>query len=632
MKKLFLFLFCTLVPAWAWAQSIEKIKNDPSYYWAEGTGDTMEDADADAMQQLVSQITVWVQHEMDIEVKEAGGNYQQKVKDHTNAVSAAQLTGAKSIPISPEGPARMFRYISHKAVEDMMKQRRERIVSLVKTGKKAEERLQIDDALRNYYWALVLAGNVPKEPEIDFYGDKGQASTVLPTKIKAVLSSLAGRVTNVTPDGSTKRADVFFTYAGKPVATLQYKFFDGQNYVGPVSARDGQSQVDLQPSVTDKLKITYELRFKQEAENLDPELRLAFSKRKLPVITGVSAELDMKEVKTNASERQQQEQQEAAIAASKSASEASGVRPEQSREKKQMEKETVPNPADYEAAMSRIEKAISAANPALAKDDFTPDAYKLFDTLIHTTGKLSLTGAQQYEYVKADYLVLARFMKIRMKFRNGKSFMENLVFRFNTQKKVESFAMALTQKAEADIFSASLSWPEVSRYGILRFMEDYQTAYALRRIDYLDAIFSEHALIITGTVLKPGKGTAPELSDGKNLKISPDQNISYTRLTKSEFLKRLRSQFKSREYIHLSFEENRSEVLNTNGAIAHGYAFGIQLKQIYTSPSYSDVGRLSLMLNMRNPDQPMIEVRLWQPMEATPAVLGDFLSQENMGW
>lgn len=37
-------------------------------------------------------------------------------------------------------------------------------------------------------------------------------------------------------------------------------------------------------------------------------------------------------------------------------------------------------------------------------------------------------------------------------------------------------------------------------------MEDYQTAYLLQRIDYLDKIFSDDAIIITGTMLK----TAPK--------------------------------------------------------------------------------------------------------------------------
>ena len=636
MNKLLTILLCALLlPAAAAAQSVESIKKDKSFIWGEGTGDSFDEADQAALQQLSSQISVWVESNLTVKQKEEMKNGQfnssQNVSAQTSTFTAAQLTGAKMITLSQEDPCRVFRYISQSDVNAMMEARRERVRSLVATGVKAEQRLQIDDALRNYYWALVLAGNVPGGVDVQIGSDKGSAYSLLPTKINAVVATLAGTVTSLTPEGNTKRADLYFTYAGKPVATLQFKFFDGQNNIGPVGARDGLCQVDLMKNVTDKVRVTYEVKYRQEAENLDPELRLAFQRGKLPSIKS-SFDLPLKGVKMNASAHDQQKAQQAAINASAAAADEAAMKPQEGRQKKQMDMMKVPNPADYEAVMARVERALQTANIRDVKDCFTDDAYGLFDTLVNHTGKLSLTGKQQYEFVNTGYQVLARFMKIRMKFKNGRSFMENIVFRFNNEQKIASFAFALTNKAETDIYSASLAWPQVSKYTIAAFMEDYQTAYALRRLDYLDAIFSERALIITGTVLKPGKGIARELHDGQQLSLNPNEpKITYTRLTKSEFLKRLAMQFKSREYIHLTFEENVSKVI-TNENLPGASAFGIQLKQIYTSPSYSDEGRLSLMLNMVKPDSPMIEVRLWQPMEAKPADLGEFLSAENMGY
>ena len=71
MKKLLTILLCALmVPAMAEAQSAESIKKDKSYIWAEGTGDTVDDADQDALQQLSSQISVWVESKLTVEQKE----------------------------------------------------------------------------------------------------------------------------------------------------------------------------------------------------------------------------------------------------------------------------------------------------------------------------------------------------------------------------------------------------------------------------------------------------------------------------------------------------------------------------------------------------------------------------------
>jgi hypothetical protein len=42
------------------------------------------------------------------------------------------------------------------------------------------------------------------------------------------------------------------------------------------------------------------------------------------------------------------------------------------------------------------------------------------------------------------------------------------------------------------------SWSEYSRVTIINFIENYKTAYALKRLDYIESIFSDNALIIVG--------------------------------------------------------------------------------------------------------------------------------------
>lgn len=156
------------------------------------------------------------------------------------------------------------------------------------------------------------------------------------------------------------------------------------------------------------------------------------------------------------------------------------------------------------------------------------------------------------------------------------------------------------------------------------FLEDYQTAYALKRLDYLKQIFSDNAIIITGTVLKPTQGIFNQ--EGRSIEFGNNEKVQYRRLTKEEYLKRLSGHFKSREYIHLTFEDNITRIINTGGLLPDGAAFGIQIKQIYNSPSYADKGYLTLVLNMQG-KQPVIEVRLWQPQKDEMIKLDEFLSK-----
>ena len=212
---------------------------------------------------------------------------------------------------------------------------------------------------------------------------------------------------------------------------------------------------------------------------------------------------------------------------------------------------------------------------------------------------------------------------IKFKYPGGPSFTEKLVLRFDEQsKKIQSIAFALTEKAEDDIFKAAAKWPEVSRFIILQFMEDYQTAYFLKRLGYLEQIFSDDAIIITGSVIKKADNTT---NDGVLLNlgsISNDQ-VKYTQHTKQQYIDRMRRHFKDRTYIHLTFEDNKTKVVNAPRLPA-GSAFAIQIRQLYTSPVYSDKGYLTLMLDTSG-ELPIIHVRFWEPEMDELTSIDDFM-------
>jgi hypothetical protein len=80
---------------------------------------------------------------------------------------------------------------------------------------------------------------------------------------------------------------------------------------------------------------------------------------------------------------------------------------------------------------------------------------------------------------------------------------------------------------------------------ILDYVEQFRTAYNQKDLDFLEAVFSDDALIITGTVIKQ------KSSDGIAL---PDK-IKYDKHTKQEYINRLRGIFAKNSYIKVSFDE-----------------------------------------------------------------------------
>ena len=90
-------------------------------------------------------------------------------------------------------------------------------------------------------------------------------------------------------------------------------------------------------------------------------------------------------------------------------------------------------------------------------------------------------------------------------FRNGlrKSFVEDVVFTFDSKKRIDYIAFGLGEKAEHDILNND-EWNEATRKALMNFLENYKTAFALKRIDYLRNVFDDNAVIISGCVITPG--------------------------------------------------------------------------------------------------------------------------------
>ena len=594
------------------AQSIDEIKKNSNYIWGEGNGTTMSDAEGEALRQMSVQISVSVYNSSYDE--ESNDNSVQKAV--LQSVSSAKFTNVQMRVLEEEPNAKVFCFMSRSEVKKMFEKRANHIVNMVDAGKTAESRMMIDEALRNYYWALVLAKTTPEPVEIEFNDKKGEATSLLPIKIKSVLAMINASVDEIQ-DG--KNLILGFTYNGKPVSSLNFKYNDGQSIVGPIVARDGIGEASMASIPADgKLHLTYELRFRNEVDPTDSDIASAFNAGILPNINSSVAIA----IKNNSKKK----------AAAPVLASAEMLAAQPTNDKRSIAMQNADNTDDLQQAVLAVEAAISSNNPKSAFNYFTPEGYTLFANLMAKNGKVTLVGkAQSHNFIIADGYIIGRATNIKRQFRNGKAFMEKLVYRFNPEsRKIESVAFALTQRAENDIMNAAASWPEVSRWAILNFMEDYQTAFALKRTDYINSIFSDDALIITGTILKKLNNAERAFDRSKSLDLGGPKDIAYSQLSKTEYIDRLRKIFSTREYVHLQFEDNVTRMIDLpaiNG-INKGAAFGIEIKQRYESTGYSDDGYLTMVFDTRG-KLPIIHVRLWQPDKNNMMSLQEFISRFN---
>lgn len=182
---------------------------------------------------------------------------------------------------------------------------------------------------------------------------------------------------------------------------------------------------------------------------------------------------------------------------------------------------------------------------------------------------------------------------------NNRTFVEDVVFYFDKNNKIDNITFGLSKKSVDDI-AGNANWSEEVRMQLINFMENYKTAYALKRLDYIEKIFSDDALIITGKVTK--LATSPEF------KYMNNTIVKYNQQSKSQYLKNLKYSFGSNEYINLRFTDNTVKQSGKSKSV-----YGIQIKQDYFSPNYGDTGYLFLLIDFTDSVAPQIHVRTWQP-------------------
>lgn len=376
------------------------------------------------------------------------------------------------------------------------------------------------------------------------------------------------------------------------VTNLDYEYNDGNTLQKGPRVRDGVGTLDLQYADMDEVRIQCTYKY---AENETPPdiyetiIKSKGEKKFSSAVKIVPLSQSLKESKPTPSAEQTKVSNEYGIAESETSTEKPSTK--------------VHNHKEMEKRINLVEAAIRSGNYESIRDYFTLDGYDSFKKLVQY-GHARIIGTPLYRFLDYDNITLCRSITMQFNFRNNKQFIENVTFRFNEDNLIESLAFTLSDVAERDILSKG-KWERNSRLLLMTFLEDYQTAYALGRIDYLERIFSENALIITGN-----KVEKRVLNDG----IIITESVKYDTLSKAQYMERLKRHFRTKEYINLNFTDTDFKRASDGDEF-----YGIRVRQEYFSSNYGDVGYLFLLVDLRF-DEPIIHVRAWQndklPLEA----------------
>lgn len=580
MKRLTLALCIIITMALTVAaQGVDGIKRNSSYLYGEGGGVTLQVAKEAALADLIQKISVTVHSDFTSKERELNqdGNvtsdaeYQSIIRSY----STATLTNVKTIVLKPEPDASVFLYIAKSEIDRIFESRVAKAKEFVGNADEALKNGQIDDALRYYYWSYCLVKSLryPNEAKIFVDGQERSLLAWLPTRIDDVM----GKVKVQSRRTADNTYEITATYDGRPVRSMDYTYFDGVDNSPVYSILDGKGLVELRPGMAmDAVQLKLEYEFRGLSRN-DSEVEAVVGAMKPAVYRRAYHRVALDGV------------------ASPEESTSTDVNGSMQSPLALTDMGTLGT-----AVMKPVMQALRSGSIEQCRKKFTAEGWEEFSKLMGY-GKVTLMDDIHLDYFADGDCVVCRGLPVSCRFNRGRVFNEKLSFYIDSNsKQITHVAMGLGREAMNDVVLGHLDWSEKSRTRIVGFLEDYRTAYATKNLEYLDKVFDDNAVIVLGKRLQ----VAPQLNKEGYMN---NHRVQFTQLTKREFLRNLRRQFQSKDYINLHFSQNRIYQLQKGVE-----RYGIEIKQDYYSSNYGDTGYLTLIFDLTNPDQPVIHVRTWQ--------------------
>ncbi|MBQ8737259.1 MAG: hypothetical protein IJY78_05485 [Bacteroidaceae bacterium] len=533
----------------------------------------------------------------------------------------------KEIILQYKPEAHVVRYIKLEQIDEIFNERRKKAKDFAKHALTYEKDLKLADALTYYYWALSLLRSCPSGNDLkismpDF--TEMSLQQYIYSRFRNILQNTNMKATAKIEDKEegTVTYTVNAEYDGKPTANFAYSYFNGEETV-TTTLRDGVGDITVPLKFKMKeldLRAVYSY---DDAANVDREVRDVLDNTP-------EAPLDIAELELEGYKRLKSEdinKVDAKLDLSKH--ETADVVVEQEKYDVVHYLDSA-EAAPYVHLMEKVEVALMHRDYKAIQGDFTPDGYEMFNKLINYGHAKLLSTTVSVNFTRLGNEITCRSFPMSFTFKSSRhSFTENVVFRMNTDCKITEVSFELEKGAIENIMDdPEKQYTQEARQTLVNFLERYRTAYALKDIDYIEKIFSNDALIITGHVVK---SAGPSDINVKNM-----NHVEYTRQSKSEYLRKLERVFNSNEFINIRFAKSMADKndvkykygMNISKSNDGREIYGIQIEQDYYSTNYGDHGYLFLLLDMQKIKEPLIKVRAWQP-DLDPNIRDGRLSKEE---
>lgn len=538
-----------------------------------GTDFNVERADQKAIADLSSQLSVQVQVNFYDLQKETDGKLEEVSEKMVKTYSNVFLENVrKEVSQLADGQFRVKRILTEEDREKVFQQRYRKICQYARNGLRAEAKGDAGEALKNYYWALLLLKSHPDRNHL-INEEKEILDIWLPAQIQDVIKNVRLEMSHRSSSGDMENVQFKAMYKNKPAISLKLSYFDGVR-VTETFIKDGNGSLLLPAKIIQSkedllIGIDYEYLHQLQSMPQDQEVKSI-----IEYLPRVPFE-NLRKLSFGAI-------------------------------KKAEKKPDITNlDVDKQAILETVLNYINDRKQKEAKQHFSERGWKQFNKML-AVGKVTIANLEKeinFYPLKNQIMIRSIPLQIQTQDRNRRIFQEDMVLLLENGK-IEWCNFAVNDHILEETLSRGKGGADLEeRLQSIQFLEYYKTCFALKDDEKIAQIFSEDALIFVGYV----KGIAPvsqEMQDVIQKTInSPEVRIK--QYSKEVYMKNLQHVFDRNEAINLNFKE--LEIAKKQKDI-----YAVQIKQDYYSTTYSDQGYLLLFYDMRDKDKPQIFFRYWQ--------------------
>jgi hypothetical protein len=433
MMKHLLFRFTVLIltfsmglqPYFVFSQISDytHIRSSGDYYWGIGKGTNFSEARRNALADLSESLQVDVRHNYKAIVVEENGNLEEYVKSVVTTYSSAVLSFYETKVLNEEaGNWEALTYISKDKMSEYYDDLEQYIDDFILYARRAEQYLRIADALKYYYWALLLTRGHPENQKLrNAFGVELEESLYLGLidRLNSIFSFLNIDVIAMQQQDDPPQTtfDLFFTYRGRRIQNLDYTYWIGDGYSAQYSANNGIGVAILEGEMgrtIRSLRIMPEYQYRNKARTEMDVNRMFENIDLLPVFANAERAIPVNvEQPTTAGRTEQHEIRFETIGAG------------------------LPEYDHCKNALQQVITAIQGKNHELARRYFTDDGFEMYQKLI-TSGEVTVlrTHLDTLSLVKVGNNMMARSVPMLFAYYNNREkFVENVVFTFDESKK-----------------------------------------------------------------------------------------------------------------------------------------------------------------------------------------------------